>query len=82
MNVLLIELADPPKTVRPRGAIPTGPALAARIPPEMLAQGCNATDDAEAAALAWSLLEAESIQWGSHPVRRCPRLQGQSGGGQ
>jgi gamma-glutamyltranspeptidase / glutathione hydrolase len=48
------------------GVVATGPAEAARIGAEILAQGGNAMDAAAAAALACSVLEPESVDIGGY----------------
>lgn len=48
------------------GVVATGPAAAARIGAEILAQGGNAMDAAAAASLACSVLEPESVDLGGY----------------
>jgi gamma-glutamyltranspeptidase/glutathione hydrolase len=60
------------------GVVATGPAEAARIGAEILAQGGNAMDAAAAAALACSVLEPESVDVGGYIFCALVRKAGDS----
>jgi gamma-glutamyltranspeptidase / glutathione hydrolase len=59
------------------GAVATGPAPAARIGAEILAQGGNAMDAAAAASLACAVLEPESVDLGGYIFAAVVRKAGE-----
>ncbi|MGH9590408.1 MAG: gamma-glutamyltransferase family protein [Terracidiphilus sp.] len=60
------------------GAVATGPAAAARIGAEILAEGGNAFDAAAAASLACAVLEPQSVDLGGYILCAVVRKAGES----
>lgn len=60
------------------GAVATGPAAAARIGAEILAEGGNAFDAAAAASLACAVLEPQSVDLGGYVLYAVVRKAGDS----